>query len=187
MVSGGLITLMRRGLRFARDARGVSAVEFALILPIMLSLYLGGDELGHGLTIARKVTHVSSSLSDLITQSTKITNDDMSNILNAAASVMTPYPTSNLTIVLSEYYIDKDGKVTVQWSDGFNKTALNSGTQINNLPASLLTANTYLVTADVVYAYTPTVGYIITGTFNIHDQFYLRPRLNDSGITRTSS
>jgi Flp pilus assembly protein TadG len=188
MVRAGILSLMRRGLGFARDARGVSAVEFALILPVMLSLYLGGDELGHGLTIARKVTHVSSSLSDLVTQSTKITDHDMTNILNAAASVITPYSTSNLTIVISEYYIDKDGKtVTVQWSDGYHKTGLDAGTPITNLPSDLLTAGTYLITADVDYAYTPTVGYIMTGTFDIHDQFYLRPRLNDSGITRTSS
>jgi Flp pilus assembly protein TadG len=187
MVRRGILSLLRRGLGFARDARGISAVEFALILPVMLSLYLGGDELGHGLTISRKVTHVSSSLSDLITQSTKITDTDMTNILNAAASVITPYSTSNLTIVISEYYVDKNKNVTVQWSDGYHKSALNVGTVITNLPTGLLTASTYIVTAEVHYSYTPTVGYVMTGTFDLHDQFYLRPRLNDTGITRTSS
>jgi len=187
MVSGGLMTILRAGLRLRRDRRAVAAVEFALILPIMLSLYLGGDELGHGLTISRKVTHVSSSLSDLIAQSTSITNSDMTNILNAAASVITPYSTSNLTIVISEYYIDANKKVTVQWSDAYQTTPLSAGTTISNLPASLLSASSYLVTARVRYAYKPTVGYIMTGTFNLTDQFYLRPRLNDSGITRTAS
>lgn len=182
-----MITLLRMGLRLRRDARAVSAVEFALILPIMLTLYLGGDELGHGLTISRKVTHVSSSLSDLITQSTSISDDDMDNILNAAASVITPYSTSNLTIVISEYYIDANKKVTVKWSDGYHRQALDTGTPITNLPSALLSASSYLVTADVDYAYTPTVGYIMTGTFNIHDQFYLRPRLNDTGIARPHS
>jgi Flp pilus assembly protein TadG len=184
MVSGGAIMKLRR---LIRDRRGVSAVEFALILPLMLSLYLGGDELGHGLTIARKVTHVSSSLSDLVTQATSISNTDMTNILNAAASVIEPYSTSNLTIKISEYYIDANKKVTVKWSDAYHTTALSVGATISNLPASLLTASTYLVTAEVHYSYKPTVGYIMTGTFDLHDQFYLRPRLNDTGITRTTS
>ncbi len=183
------LTMLRRSLRLVRDRRGVAAVEFALILPVMLSLYLGGDELGHGLTISRKVTHVSSSLADLVAQSTSISNNDMTNILNAAASVIEPYSKSNLTIVISEYAIDANKNVTVKWSDAYQTTPLTPGAVIpkTNLPSSLLEASSYLITANVHYAYTPTVGYIMTGTFNLHDQFYLRPRLNDTGITRTTS
>jgi Flp pilus assembly protein TadG len=187
MVRRGLIGMLGAGLRLRRDSRAVSAVEFALILPVMLTLYLGGDELGNGLTISRKVTHVSSSLSDLIAQSTTISGDDMTNVMNAAASVITPYSTQNLTIVLSEYYIDANKKVTVKWSAAYQTTPLNTGKVITDLPSSLLTASSYLVTAKVHYLYTPTVGYIMTGNFDLVDQFYLRPRLNDTGITYTGS
>ncbi len=66
--------VFRHGRRFAGDRKGVSAVEFALILPLMLALYFGGIELGDALTIKRKVTRVTSSLSDLVTQSTTISD-----------------------------------------------------------------------------------------------------------------
>ena len=42
--------------RFARDRGAVSAMEFAIILPVMLLLYIGGVELGDGLQIQFKVT-----------------------------------------------------------------------------------------------------------------------------------
>ena len=37
--------------RFARDRDAVAAMEFAIVLPIMLLLYIGGVELGDGLQI----------------------------------------------------------------------------------------------------------------------------------------
>jgi Flp pilus assembly protein TadG len=172
--------LTRPLFRLASDRRGVSAVEFALILPLMMTLYLGGNELSHALTIARKVTHVTSSLGDLITQSKTITDADMANILNAATAVMTPYPTGLLLkIKVSGIDIDATGKATVAWSDAQNDTALTVGAVVTNLPAAVKTPSTFIVTAEVHYAYTPAIGYVLTGTFDLKDQFYLRPRLSD--------
>ena len=178
-------------VRLAVDRSGVSAVEFALILPVMLTIYLGGVELSDALIIARKVTHVTSSLGDLVTQSKSISDDDMSNILDAAASVMTPYSTGSLLkIRISEIKFDSSSKATVAWSDARNDTPLTKGSTVTGLPSAVVQPNTYIVTAEVHYAYTPTIGYILTGTFDLHDQFYLRPRLSDCisrGTTYTCS
>lgn len=177
--------LSRRIRRFAQSRSGLSAVEFALILPVMVGLFFGGTELSDGLTISRKVTHITSSLSDLITQSKTITDADMANILDAAASVITPYSNSLLKIKVTQVKIDANSVATVSWSDAQNDTALTPGSPIS-IPAALRTPSSYLITAEVHYAYTPTVGYILTGTYDLTDKFYLRPRLSDS-ITRTAS
>ena len=164
--------------RLVGERSGVAAVEFALLLPLMLALYLGGIEIGEALTINRKVTHVTSSLSDLVTQSKTISNNDIKNILDAAASVLTPYPTDLLKIKVSGVSIDNNKKATVVWSDARNDTPLAVGSTIV-LPASVLQADTFIVTAEVHYAYTPTIGYVMTGSFDLNDQFYLRPRLSE--------
>ena len=45
MASQACVSNLRDRLtRLAGDERGVSAVEFALLLPVMLTLYLGGVE-----------------------------------------------------------------------------------------------------------------------------------------------
>ena len=77
------------------------------MLPMMLTLYLGGVELSDALTINRKVTHVTSSLGDLVTQSKSITNTDMSDIFDAAASIITPYNAGALKMVVSGISIDE--------------------------------------------------------------------------------
>jgi Flp pilus assembly protein TadG len=188
----GALTALARGVaatfqRITRDRSGVSAVEFALILPIMLTIYLGGNEFGHALTINRKVTHVTSTIADLVGQSKTITDADMTNIFNAAASIVTPYPTTNLKLRVSVIKIDATGKATVEWSDARNDTARAKNDVVTTLlPAGVKQNNTYLVMAEVVYPYTPMIGYVLTGTKNLSEVVYLRPRLSAS-VTRKAS
>ena len=37
--------------------------------------------------------------------------------------------------------------------------------------------NTQLIYSEVAYAYTPTVGYTITGTLTLSDMMYMSPRI----------
>jgi Flp pilus assembly protein TadG len=164
--------------RLAGDCNAVAAVEFALVLPILLTLYLGSFEFGQAFTISRKVTHVTSSLSDLVAQYKTIDNATMTGILDASAAVVTPYPASAVKIKLSLIKIDAAGKATIVWSDARNTTALTVGSVVT-VPATVKTANTYLVTGEVHYSYTPLFGYTMTGTYDLHDNFYLRPRLSN--------
>ncbi len=170
--------LLSRLRRLAGDRGGVSAVEFALILPLMLTLYIGGIQIGEALTISRKVTHVTSSLGDLVTQSRTITNSDMTNILDAAAAVMAPYSDTPLKMTVSGISINSSGKATVAWSDARNATALAVGSTVT-VPAAVKQNDSFLVTAEVHYPYKPGIGYVLTGEFDLRDQFWLRPRLSD--------
>jgi Flp pilus assembly protein TadG len=171
--------------RLAKDRSGVSAVEFALILPLMLTLYIGGVQISEALSINRKVGHVTSTLADLVTQTKTITNADMGNILDASSSVMAPYSAGPLQITVSEIYIDANGKATVKWSDARNAAALGVGSNVT-LPAAVAVANSYVVAAVVHYPFTPSIGYVLTGTFDLSSTYYLKPRLSDY-ITRTAS
>jgi len=166
----------RKLRRFARDKRGISAVEFAMLLPLMVTLYLGGVEVSQAVAIDRKVTLIARSLADLVAQATTVTNSDMSNILNATAAIVVPYQDSKLKIVVSSVVIDAQGVAKVAWSDTKNGTARAVG-QTVTLPAALNTASTSLIWAESQYAYTPTIGYVITGTKDLTDQIYMRPRL----------
>lgn len=176
--SAAAIRAGRRAIaRFGDDLAGLSAVEFALVLPIMLTLYLGGVELSDALTINRKVTHVTSTLGDLVAQSKTITDSDIEDIFNAAESIITPYDVNALKMVVSGIEIDEDGIATVAWSDSRNMTALTVNSVYSDLPSGVKQPNTFLVAAKATYDYTPMIGYVLTGTYNLHDQFYLRPRL----------
>lgn len=171
--------------RFRRSRSGVSAVEFALIAPIMILLYLGGYELTEAVTISRKVTHVTSVLGDLVAQTESVSTSEMGDVFTAAEAVMNPYPTSAMTLRISLVSIDEDSDVTVEWSCARNTTALGGNDTIV-IPADINVANTELVIAEVHYPYTPPFGQVVTGDIDLTDTFYLRPRFA-AGVTGPDS
>ena len=179
---GSAITRKAAGL--AGDERGVSAVEFAMLLPLMLTLYLGSVEVSQGIGADRKVTLTARTICDLVSQVSSIGNSDMTNALNAASAVMAPFPTGNLKVTVSSVKIDANGKATVDWSETLNGTARAKGSTVT-LPTALNVANTYLVWSEVQYTYKPVIGYVVTGTLTLKDQIYMRPRLSDSVVRGT--
>ena len=171
--------------RFACDEQGTSAVEFAMLLPLMLTLYLGTVEVSQGVGIDRKVTLTTRTAADLAAQVTSINNADMTNLLSASSAVIAPYDPSKLKVTVSLVSIDANGQAKIAWSDTLGGTKRATGSTVT-LPTALNVANTSLVWSEVSYSYTPTIGYVITGTLNLSDQIYMRPRLSDS-ITRVNS
>jgi Flp pilus assembly protein TadG len=171
--------------RFAGDERGVSAVEFAMLLPLMLTLYLGTVEISQGISADRKVTLTARSVADLVSQTTSVNNAEMNNSLNAATAVMTPFPTNKLKLTVSSVNIDDTGKATVDWSDSLNGTPRAKGSSVT-VPTALNVPNSSLIWSEVQYSYTPTIGYLISGTLTLKDQIYMRPRLSEK-VTRTAS
>lgn len=189
-----LSQLVRRSLnkpramlgRFARDCRGVSALEFAILLPLLLSLYLGGTEISSAIGIQRKVTLTARTVADLVGQVTKVTDTDMTNVLDASSLVIAPYDPGDVAITVSLITIDASSKATVAWSDTRHGTARTKGDVIKDIPTALVTPNTSLVWGEVSYNYKPAIGYAISGTITLKDKIYIRPRLSDT-ITRSKT
>ncbi|MBS0532574.1 MAG: pilus assembly protein [Proteobacteria bacterium] len=168
----GFVAGLRRS-RFVRDRRGVSAVEFALVAPVMICLYFGCVEVSDAVAVDRKVSLTAAALANLSAQVTTISANDMTNILDASGAIIQPYDASKLKMTITCISIDSTKKATVKWSVTRNGTA-NSGTM--TLPSALAVANTQLVLAEASYAYAPTVGYNITGSLNLSDKMYMAPR-----------
>jgi Flp pilus assembly protein TadG len=179
----GAAVLARRVARrigeFRRDLRAVSAVEFALLLPLMLTLYVTGTEISTAIAIDRKVTITARTVTDLVSRSTTISTADMGDILNAAASVIAPYSSAKTEFTVSQIYIDKNGNATISWSCTYQGTARQVGTAVT-VPSQLITNNSYLIWGEAQYSYTPPIGYVISGTLVLKDQIYLAPRMSTS-------
>jgi len=167
------------------DRSGLSAVEFALILPVMLLLYLGGCELTQALAIKRLVSITSGTVTNLVAQYTTISvSTQMPDILNASAQVLTPYPSSNATVVVTCITVDANGVATVAWSQALNGTGRTVGT-IFTLPASLDTPNTTVILGETTYAYTPFYDFLNMGSVPLYSAVYMFPRAS-STINLTS-
>src|SRR5215471_6238252 len=146
-------------VRLGRDQRGVSAVEFAMLLPLMLTLYLGAVEISQGISIDRKVTLTAHTVADLASQASTLDTTGMSNVLNAASQVIMPYDVSKLKVRLSQVTIDANSNAKISWSCAVNTERRGAGSTIS-LPSALLVANTSLLWGEVSYIYKPVIGYV---------------------------
>jgi Flp pilus assembly protein TadG len=170
--------LSKRLISLRRDQRGVSAVEFAMLLPLMVTLYLGAVEISQGVAIHRKVTLTTRTVADLASQTSSISGSEMTNLLNAAAAVVSPFEVGKLKVTVSQVVIDANGNAKIDWSETLNGTKRAKGSAVT-LPNALKVADTNLVWSEVSYNYTPTIGYVVTGSMTLSDQIYMRPRLSD--------
>ena len=169
---------MLRG--FGRDRRGASAIEFALLAPLMIGLYIGCVEISDGVAADRKVTLTAGALANLTAQSQTLTVASMTNILNASTAIMKPY-TGPLATKVSCIMIDAGGAATVAWgvaSTGVTPRAAGSAITI---PSALAIPSSSLVFSEVSYTYAPVTGYTgfnhITGPITLSDQMYMSPRI----------
>ena len=93
-----LASLLRR---LRKDDSGLSALEFAIVAPIMLTSLLGAVEVSNGMLADRKVTLVTSTIADLAAQDRNITDAEMNDIFAAGAAVMYPMGAAPLRMRIS--------------------------------------------------------------------------------------
>jgi len=186
-------SVLGRISRFRRDRRGVSAVEFAFVAPVMIGLYLGCAEISDGVAADRKVSLTAGALANLAAScsnsnanggscaNNNISTTEMSNILDASSAIIAPYSAAKLTMTVSCIKIDANAVAKVQWSVTRNGTARATGSvySFNNNNSALAVKSSYLILSEVTYAYTPTVGYTITGTLTLSDQMFMSPRVQN--------
>jgi len=169
--------------RFIDDARANVAIEFAFILPLMLTMFFGTVEFSSALAANRKVTVVARTLSDLVSQSSTVTDTDLTNFGTTGRAVMYPFPlnvVSTYDTRVSEIYIDPatmTGKVI--WSKGTGAYADRAANSTVTVPTALQVAGTYLIYSEVAYKYVPAVGYVMSAVgVPLKDTTFTRPRVS---------
>ncbi|WP_245930788.1 TadE/TadG family type IV pilus assembly protein [Methylobacterium radiodurans] len=83
--------------RFARARSGASAVEFAIIVPVLLGLFMAAVELPRAFSVAKRLDLAASTMADLISG----TNPAVGEVYAAARAVATPYDIEAAGIVLT--------------------------------------------------------------------------------------
>ncbi len=164
------------GAALLRNTSGVAAVEFAMILPILLLMFFGTVEISNAVAVYRKVTLMAHTLSDLTSQSQEVQDSDLTNFFAASTGVMMPYSSAPISQTITELWVNPSGQAFVQWSAG--TAPLTPGSTFPSFPATLNVANSYVIFSQVSYLYTPVVGYVLPKTgITLSDFSYTRPRV----------
>jgi Flp pilus assembly protein TadG len=172
--------------RFRKAQNGLAAVEFAMILPVMITMVFGMSEVSMAVLCRTDVTQIASTTADLIAQGNSVSANDLTNVYNAANVILYPYPkggNDRATIrITSVLYSSADGKTgTVAWTctqtgSGTLSPATRSKNSTVTFSQSLLTAGSSVLMVEVAYQYNSPTMKTIAGSFNFKDQFYTRPR-----------
>ncbi|MBV5266828.1 TadE/TadG family type IV pilus assembly protein [Pinisolibacter aquiterrae] len=182
------VTRVFRPGSILRDRRAVAAVEFALLLPLMVTLFIGGNEISQALGIYRKVGHTSATLGDLVAQSGTLTIQQMNDIIAASVSVMTPYDSTGAKMIISAVKYTTSGGYKVCWSKAQNDTGWTIGSSPPvTIPTGLVTDGQQVVVTQVKYSYTSAFSTIMkdiwgTGAITLKDVSYFRPRTSATVI-----
>lgn len=176
------------------DRRGVAAVEFALIAPVLLSLYLMTMEVSQGIETNKKVGRIGSMVADLVTQNQSIKKVDLEAIMQIGGAIVQPYSRSQPSVrVVAIQITDEDNpKAKVAWSrqmigGTFSKVA-NEGTEVE-VPEKLKIRNTFLVRVTGELDYRPVIAWTadekaslgLAAAFDniaMSETYYLRPRMS---------
>ena len=168
----------RRLSDIAVDVRGVAAVEFAMLVPVLLLLYFGVVELTQGVMTEQRVAHTASTIGDLTAQSANISSAEVADIFTVGDTIMYPYPTTGLQMRISSLTADAHGNVTVAWSQADGMAALAKGSPVSGLPANVINASESVVMGESHYTYTSVFGQVMPKPVVFNETYYLRPRLS---------
>lgn len=171
--------ISKEGWRLWRSTAGVGAVEFAITVPILLTLYIGGVDLTRAVTFSHKLQNATTAVNDLVSQSTSLTKADVQKTFDAADVMLARYRVEPVAIRVTTVRIDAAGIGKVQWSvaRGMNRLAANSAYKLSPHLESL--RDYTLVITETQYGFLPIMTYVFKTSFDLSAQAQGRFRGRD--------
>jgi len=163
-----------------RDEKGIAAIEFAFVAPIMIAMYFGMAEVAAAISVDRQISHSANVAGDLTTQSEKVSLAEMTEIMTATMLVMgvPEHKKEGVTIEIASFAraaddsIIKKGKATLKGIKGIDLPTFEA----NDLDQRILSSSSGVVVARVNYLYEPLKLRYLPDDFNISEVFMLKPR-----------
>jgi Flp pilus assembly protein TadG len=183
---GLLLRLASTARRFGRDREGVGAIEFAIIFPVLVMLYLGAFEITIGLNVSKRTTRAAGAIADIVTQQESVTKSSLTDIAKAAPPIYSPYSSPDMLVKITAIQIDGNANPTVLWSwasSGGAPYAKNS--TVADVPTEMKKADSFLIRSELSIPYTLFVfapNFMPQGlnTITISRSYFYRQRQNNS-------
>jgi Flp pilus assembly protein TadG len=163
--------------RYLKSTEGLSAIEFAMIAPLLITLLFGSIQVCDALICRQKVATIASSASDLVAQDSTITTAQIGDVFSAANAIVYPYPSAGSQIIISSIKNDPNhaGQYIVDWSVAQNTTAHAKGASMT-VPTGLIAAGGSVIFSEVTYNFIPPTQIFHAGDITMTDHFYSHPR-----------
>jgi Flp pilus assembly protein TadG len=178
--------LLARDGTLLDDRSGTAAIEFAIVLPGLLTLAIGCYEAANLILADLKLEAAAETAADLVAQTrvnTYLQSSDFTNITNAATQVMTPFPTSSNRLQIAYASITYNtGSPVIDWhvevnnATPINVSSLPNSANPANLGNETVNSTDSVIVAQVTYAYTSPVSYVLHSSYTLSQAALNRPR-----------
>jgi Flp pilus assembly protein TadG len=187
MIRLARIPFLRKLARFGRDRRGVAAMEFAILAPVLTFALLGGTELSRYTLMHQKMDRVSASVSNMVAQSTTMKAVDFTNMYAAAIEMAKPFDLggTNSKVIISFIVAETDTNYRIQWQRSgagtlSQSSQLGSEGGLATMPTGVTMKQGDTIVAVEVYAtYEPFVFPEVIGPTLVYHRSFDQPRLTD--------
>lgn len=160
--------------RLARDTRGLAAVEFALLAPVMILIYFGVAETCQAFMAMKRTNHVASMVGDLVTQNSALDQTGFDNIFSIGTQIMAPFPVSTLKQRVTSVTRISATKLQVDWSKGVGMTPMKLSEA--SVPDGVIAPGQTVIITEADYAYESPLGYVMPQITNFKHTTYFLPR-----------
>lgn len=174
--------------RFAVERTGVAAVEFALVLPIMLMVYLGTTEASALISMDRKVQSVAGALGDLVArENATISRTTLQDYFQASSGIMSPYVPTGLKQIVTSVQVKADGTTVVAWSEPYttgDAEMVAKGHEVGKpyaLPRDMtdIAKGSYVIVSEASYSYKPLYGLVFDQAVDLYRESFYVPRFGE--------
>jgi Flp pilus assembly protein TadG len=169
--------------RFHSDRRGAIAVEFGLLLPIMVLLLCGAFELTRLARASSRAANAAQTIADLISQQSSVSSSSMANFCAAGRIVMIPFLSSGFAATAASVTYSGTAR-SVDWQDTTCGNATSIGTATALATNYTANAKDSVIIVRVSYSYTPVFSTYVAPSLQLTRLAYVRPR---NGVTVTHS
>jgi Flp pilus assembly protein TadG len=165
--------------RFGRARRGLAALEFAILLPVMVFVLLASVDLIDALGTYRRAENVAASLADVVSRDTSVSDTEVTGLWSAVSLLMYPDTDTEMSERISSVMVNSSTSATVVWSEAHNgATQLTVGSEVA-LPAQMMIPGSSLIMAETTYHYTSPMHFLFPSAVNFSHAVYRRSRLVD--------
>jgi Flp pilus assembly protein TadG len=193
MSAGAGAQLGNRVKRLLHDRSGVAALEFALIVPLLLCLYFVTMEVAQAIETNKRVGRVGSMVADLVTQQQTMSKDELEAIMRIGEATLQPYNRSQPDITITAIEVVDESTAKVVWSrklvEGTPEVGDAKDKPVTDLPSTLKITGSFLIRAESSLEYKPIITWVASAKstlglasafdgISMKETYYLRPRMS---------
>jgi Flp pilus assembly protein TadG len=172
------MSMLQRLRRFKAATKGLAALEFAILLPMMIFLLFGAVELIDVLGANTRAENTTASIADVISRDTEVDDNEIEGIWRATEILMVPDDPTELNIRVTSITIENPTTARVVWSEGHGMAARVADSTVT-LPDDMMRPGTSIIMAESAYTYESPIGFVIGAPMTLNHTAYRRSRLID--------